>query len=326
MKLTDLTQPFRLGRRSENNQGDDLGFGTKIIAEGERLINPDGSFNIVRKGKRAWTPYLELVEMSWRRFFLLVFLSYGLLNAFFAMFFVMAGPEALTGLEAGAGMWQRFMHAFFFSVQTFTTVGYGSTSPQGMFSNVVASIDALVGLLSFALITGLFFARFSKPKSQLLFSRSAIITPYFDGQEGKQITSLQFRIANGRNNRIINILARMVITWLEDGEKGGKVRRFRALELERDQVALLPLNWTIVHPIREDSPLYGLDRSEITRAQVEVLILLEGYDETFAQNVHANGSYTCREIQWDVRFAPMYHSNGGRTVLELDRLSETIPL
>ena len=317
MKLTDLTNSLMgSNRHSSQEKENDLGFGTQITASGERLINRDGSFNIRRTGIRNWTPYMWLVEMSWPSFFGIVFLFYGLVNAFFALLFVLAGVENLNGVNGG-GFFYDFLQAFFFSIQTFTTVGYGYISPQGIPANLIASIDALVGLMAFAIATGLFFARFAKPRAQLLFSQHAIIAPY----QNSQLPSFQFRIANRRNNKIIDLTAAVTMTWIEDLD-GQKIRRFRNMELERDSVALLPLNWTIVHPIDDKSPLFRKLPRDLETMNAEFIILVEGFDETFAQQVHASGSYAWREITWSVRFQPMYHHGRGYTLLELDRIDE----
>mgnify|MGYP005666431707 CR=1 FL=1 len=315
MKLSDFI-PHK--NRAVNGSDQDLGFGTKITGSAGRLFNKDGSYNIVRRGLSVWTPYQTLVEMTWPTFFALVFLLFILVNCFFALLLVSCGPAALMGAPEGR-FFSNFLHAFFFSVQTFTTVGYGSISPQGIPANIVASIDALVGLMAFALATGLFFARFSKPKAQIIFSEKGIIAPYQD------VNAFMFRIVNPRNNKIINLEAIVTMTWIE--ERGGEtVRRFAKLELEREKVSLFPLNWTIVHPIDDNSPLYRLVCDDLTRMQTEILILIQGYDETFAQNVHLNSSYTCQEILWDVKYAKMYHAIEGQTLLYLDKLNDTIAL
>ncbi len=316
MKIKDFTASFLGNKEPEKN--DDLGFGTKLTSTGERLINRDGSFNIVRTGRRTYTLYQWLVEMSWGQFFAIVFLFYGITNALFALGFLLIGPEKLTGGTTGH-LLEDFSQAFFFSIQTFTTVGYGALNPQGIAANLLASFDALAGLLSFALITGLFFARFSKPRAQLLFSRYAIIAPYRGG------LSFQFRIANRRNNKIIDLTAQLSMTWVEDHE-GEKVRRFATMELERTQVSLFPLNWTIVHPIDEQSPLYNKSAEALEAISAEFIILIEGFDETFVQQVHANGSYTWKEMVWNTRFAPMYYHKDGMTVLELDKIDHILEI
>ncbi len=291
----------------------DLGFGTKITSAGTRLINKDGSFNIERNGARSWAPYLWLVEMSWTKFFIIVVAFYFLVNAFFAILFLMIGVEGISGLEEGNGTFSDFGSSFFFCVQTFTTVGYGALNPSNFWADILSSIVALVGLMTFALATGLFFSRFSKPRAQLLFSKIAIIAPYHDMQ------SFQFRIANKRNNNIIDVEARVTMTWIEEHNRQ-KRRRFASLSLEREKIALLPLNWNIVHPIDEESPLYSLSRSILEKMQLEFVIQIKAYDETFAQQVHANSSYTYDEISWNKKFESMYYPNGATTVLDLDKI------
>ncbi len=324
--LVNLTRPMAIripgfgnnSKRERNNpeKFEDLGFGTKYTGEGNRLINIDGSFNVRRIGLGRWTPYQDLVEMSWTRFFLLIVLFFCLVNLFFAMIFVLIGIDSLSGV-APKNIFEDLANAFFFSVQTFTTVGYGSISPQGVLVNVVASFDALVGLMSFALATGLFFARFSKPKAQIIFSERAIIAPY------RGISGFEFRIANLRNNRLINLHATVILSWLDTLNDGKKKRRFATLALERDRVNLFPLNWTIVHPIDENSPFYQKTAKELIEKEAEALVMIEGYDETYAQNVHVNRSYTANEIIWDVCFDPMYYFDDeeGTTILRLDKIS-----
>ena len=317
-RLSGILGPFSRTNKTTNGQENDLGFGTKITSDGGRLINRDGSFNVLRTGVHQWTPYQWLVEMSWLSFFGLIFAFYCISNAVFALLYLAVGIENLSGVEPGSFL-ENFSAAFFFSIQTFTTVGYGAISPISVGTNIIAATGALVGLMAFALATGLFFARFAKPKAQIVFSEHALITPY------QGITSFQFRIANIRNNRIINLQARVSMSWLEE-DKGALHRRYAFLPLERDTVFLFPLNWTIVHPIDENSPLYQKSVEELKKMHAEFIILIQGYDETFAQNVHTTSSYTCDELLTDVRFTRMYHSEKGRTILELDKIDVTIPL
>jgi inward rectifier potassium channel len=319
MKLSDFTRPFSTGRRASTTVDNDLGFGTQIGTTGGRLINRDGSYNIVRRGGSGWRPYESLVEMSWWNFLGLIILFYFIINAVFALAFLTIGIEHLSGIEATGQFWDNFTLAFFFSVQTFTTVGYGSISPIGAWANMVASIDALVGLLSFALATGLLFARFAKPQANIKFSNSALIRPYKD----TSYQSLQFQIVNRRNNKIINIEAKVVLTWIEEGRS---TRRFEMISLERHKIFLFPLNWVIVHVIDEESPLWKWNKADFQQKELEIISLLSGYDETFAQEVHANGSYTHDEIVWNRRFEPMYFSDEGKTVIDLDSIHDTIPL
>jgi inward rectifier potassium channel len=255
--------------------------------------------------------------MSWRRFLAIVLLTYFAINVVFGLGFLLIGVDNLANVSAVSTWTDQFTKAFFFSVQTFTTVGYGAIHPIGVAANLLASITALSGLMSVALATGLVFARFSQPREQIRFSAHAVIAPYLN----KNLKSLQFRIANQRDTNLINLRANVVLTWLEEADaEGNRNRRFAPLKLEREFVALFPLNWTIVHPIDEDSPLASWKKNEFCRRYSEILIMIEGYDQTYAQTIHANSSYTHEEVDWNTRFQPMYFEEADRTILHLDRI------
>lgn len=300
-------------KESENN---DLGLGTKIGAAGERLISKDGSFNVVRTGRRQWLIYEPLIEMSWARFLLIVVLVYTAINSIFALFLALLGPGALTGMN-DADFLQRLLKGFFFSMQTFTTVGYGSISPVSTAANFIAVADVMVGLISVALVTGLIFARFSRPKAHIQFSKNALIAPYNGGQ------SFQFRIVNERNNKIINLEAQVTFSWTEN-RSGETTRHYAPLKLERDKVTLFPLNWTLVHAIDEDSPLHNLTQERLQHMNAEFLVIIQGFDETFSQMVHTSSSYLDEEVLWHYRFDKMYYSEDGTVRLELDKLNDVI--
>ena len=301
-------------------QEGDFGLGDKVAREpGTRLIHTDGTFNVVRSGRSLFEPYKNLVEMSWLRFILLTILAYLLCNLLFAVGFYLIGPEQLSN-NTGYGAFEQFLGCFYFSVQTFTTVGYGTIAPISPAANALAALLALFGWIALALVTGLFFARFSRPTRLLLFSEQAILTPAL--RDGRR--SLQFRVVNKRDTNLINVRASVVATWLEKGQDGYD-RQFQPLQLERDFVPLFPLNWTVVHPIDEDSPLREWSRQDYTSRYLELLIAVEGYDQTFAQQIHLNKSYTYEELAWDVRFRPMYTEQYRTTELYVDRISDTIP-
>lgn len=299
------------GRKEQEN---DLGLGTKIGASGERLISKDGGFNVRRNGRRSWLIYEPLIEMSWGRFLLLVMAFYFAINAVFAVLLASLGPGALIGVDE-LQFSQRLLKAFFFSMQTFTTVGYGAISPHSVAANFVAVTDAMVGLIAVALVTGLVFSRFSRPKAHILFSSNALIAPYKDGK------SLQFRIVNERNNKIINLEMQVVFSWTET-HGGEATRRYTGLKLEREKVTLFPLNWTLVHAIDEDSPFNNLTPDRLSAMHAEILVIVQGFDETFSQTVHANYSYMADEVLWGYRFNKMYYSEGGVVQLELDKLND----
>jgi inward rectifier potassium channel len=311
----NLNLPFRNNKLKEAT---DLGFGTRLTGDKDRLLK-DGKFNIEKIGRKTWTPYQDLVEMSAARFSMLVVAYFGAINLVFAFLIQLAGMDCLNGAQP-AGFLQNLSQAFFFCVQTFTTVGYGGLHPACFSTNLLASVIALTGIMSAAIVTGLLFARFSRPVSSLQFSRHAIIAPYRDG-----LTSFQFRIANCRENQLINIEAKVTMSWVEDNGQGEKVRRFARLPLEIDKVVMLSLNWNIVHPIDEKSPFAGKTPEDVARMNVEVIILIEAFDESFSQTVFAQHSYCDEDLLWNVRFNPMYYpGENGRTVLDLDAIDSVV--
>ena len=298
----------------------DPGFTQQYRGSLRRIINPDGQFNVHRSGTtwRDVHPYLFMINTSWPAFAALILAGYVVANLIFALIYCGIGVEHLRGAEA-ATPFGRFLEAFFFSAQTFTTVGYGSLSPEGALADSVAAIQALIGLMAFALATGLLFGRFSRPVARIAFSKQIVVAPYRGG------TSLQFRIANRRSNNLMELEALMLLMTVEQAD-GQQLRRYKTLTLERASVQFLPLTWTIVHPIDETSPLWGKVAEDLARLQTEFLILIKGFDDTFFQTVHVRYSYRFEEIVWGARFAPAFEVDShGDMVLELERLSELRP-
>lgn len=287
-----------------------------------RAINKDGSFNVRRRGLHglAGSIYMHLVNLSWPRFWGLVALAFLTANILFALVYTVLGSDSLRAAENDIGL-GFYGKAFFFSVHTLTTVGYGDIYPLGLAANLVASAEAALGLMGFALATGLLFARFSRPNAQLVFSHRMVVAPYRDGY------SLQFRMANRRNNVLTDVLADMMLMTVEQDAEGQLRRNFVELKLERSKIFFLALTWTVVHPIDESSPLKGLKKADLERLQAEVLILIRGYDDSFTQVVNTRYSYRWEEVEWSARFAPAFDvSPAGHLVLDLDRISATSPL
>jgi len=258
-----------------------------------------------------------LLSISWLGFFGVVIASYVAINLVFAFAYLACGADALVGSGAGM-MGGRFGQAFFFSVETFATIGYGQIAPNGVPANVVVTIEALVGLMYQALATGLLFARFTRPTAAVLFSDRAVVAPYNEGQ------ALMFRIVNRRRNEIIQLEAQVLLSAMEPDGRGGAVRRYTALALERNKVTFFPLSWTIVHPIDGASPMTGRTREELERAEAEILVLLTGVDEALEQTVHARSSYRADEIVWNARFQSMFltASRGDRVSVDISRVHE----
>ena len=295
----------------------DPGLTQQVIAPLRRIINKDGTFNVRRRGTtwRDFHPYLHLINMSWLKFLSTLFLGYIVINTLFAAAYFLLGPAQLMGADAATAA-GRFLNDFFFSSHTLSTVGYGNISPKGMAANAVASFEALVGVLGFALATGLLFGRVSRPSAKIGFSDHMLVSPYQDG------TSLQFRVVNRRANSLMEIEARPMLMTV-DVQNGEARRTYNLLKLERDRVLFLPLTWTVVHPIDPESPLWGKTEEDLRRLQAEVIILIKAYDDTFAQTVLGRHSYRHDEILWGKRFAPAFSVDaGGDLVLELHKLGE----
>ncbi|MBI1791753.1 MAG: hypothetical protein HYR60_29860 [Acidobacteria bacterium] len=299
----------------------DLGFGGRIAERSRRrLLNHDGSFNVQRRGLpflRSMSLYHSLLTMSWWKFQAVVILFYFLTNAAFAAGYILCGTGAFEGSQART-LSGRFAEAFFFSVQTLATIGYGRISPHNLAANILVSAEALAGLLGFALATGLLFSRFSRPSAKLLFSARAVIAPY------RGITGFMFRVANERSNELLEVEATVV---LSQRERPGGPRRFRTLTLERSKVSFLPLHWVIVHPIDETSPLHGVTRESFEASDAEFLVLLTGIDETSSQAVHARSSYHHSEIVWEAKFADMFReSPDGTIAIDLRKIHDVEPV
>ena len=212
----------------------------------------------------------------------------------------------------GGGSYENFLQCFFFSFQTFTTVGYGHIAPRGDLLSLIAALEAMTGLMIFAIITGLLYGRFAKPTAKILYSDNIIVAPFANGH------SFQFRVVNKRKSIIMDISATVLVSFQEKG----KNRTYAPLELERSKVTLFPLNWTIVHPVDEKSPLYRKSQEELSRLDTEFIIVLKGFDETFSQDVHSLYSYQYEEIIWGAAFEPMYSTANDRSVvLDFSKLS-----
>ena len=302
-------------KQREPNINDDLGLGNKLTGNYKRLMHKGGKPMVQRVGEQAFHPYQVLVEMSWGKFILSIFVFYLVINALFGLLYVALGNHTLSGIEVH-GFKDSFLKAFFFSIQTFTTVGYGAVAPACWTSNVIASIEALFGLMIFALATGLFYARFARPQKSVRFSQNAVIAPYHGH------TGLMFRFVNIGNNELIELKIQVSLTFLEK-ENGVTHRKYMTLKLERDQVALFPFNWTVVHPIDEESPLYGKTEADCKQMNLEIMAFLRGYDATSGQLMHKNESYSYEDFIWNAKFVSMYHADKEKgTVLELNKLHD----
>src|SRR5438552_13512939 len=323
MTSSTVVQPSTSATSAPQEEFRDLGFGTEV-ARGtrRRLLNRDGSFNVVRDALdplSSLSLYHWLLTISWPRFLAFISGSYIIVNVFFAVAFLLLGPDALqssTGDFAGTA----FYRAFFFSVDTFATIGYGNIIPVGVVPNTLVTIEALLNIVGVALATGLMFARFSRPSARIIYSRNAIVAPYRDK------TALEFRIANARTSQLIDVRVQAILTKIER-VNGSTIRKFYELELERNRVVFFPLSWTVVHPISPESPMWGLKHADLMEADAELLVLLIGTDENLSQIVHSRSSYEAGEIVWGAKFVNMFmrSETEGIIGMNLNRIHDTEP-
>jgi inward rectifier potassium channel len=299
----------------------DLGLGGKLSERSHaRLLNRDGSFNVRRNNLSPFHPYNvyhTLVSLPVPRVLLLMVAGYFATNLLFATMYWLAGPDAIAG--AASSPLARFEDCVFFSVQTLATIGYGKLVPNTRAANVLVAIEALVGLLGFAILSALLFARFARPTAKIRFSRHAVIAPYQNGW------ALMFRLVNLRNHDLTDVHAVVSLArWVDDA--GRRRRRFDQLTLERDFIIFMPLHWVVVHPITDTSPLRGLTAEAFAGAEPEVVCLITADDETFAQTVHAKSSYDKTDIVWGARFRDMYLPETDRVTIDLNRLNDYEPV
>jgi len=276
----------------------EIGFGSKNYNESVRFLNQNGTVNVRRKVSDkhiGFDLYHWLLGISWPQFFGLVFVSYVIVNTIFAVIYYIIGADKFGGLDVGSGS-EKFYQLFFFSAQTLTTVGYGHIYPNSVFPSTISSIESMLGLMGFALVTGILYGRFSKPRADLQYSNEAIIAPY------KEITGLMFRVANKKQNELIETECQVILAI---NNTDTQRRDFHFLELERSKINLLPLTWTVVHPIEDKSPLYGLSENDLKNRDVEFIVLIKSITDTYFQTVYSRMSYKYSELVWNVKFVPM---------------------
>ena len=294
------------------------GFGINASSYGGRFITKSGNANVKRTGiglldSISW--YHTMLNIPRWKFMVIIVGFYFFVNFLFASIYYSIGVEHLNGVVAISTM-EKFGQTFFFSIQTFTTVGYGHISPSGFMTSFVAAVEALFGLLSFAIATGLFYGRFSKPKEFIRFSENAIIAPYADG------TALMLRMTPFKNTNLTDAEAKITMGMILD--EGGKlVNKFYTLDLELAKVNSLTLSWTLVHPITESSPLYNFTKEDYEAIDGEILVFLKVFDDMFSTTVAKRTSYAFSEIVYGAKFIPMFSrsNDDNKTILHIDKLN-----
>lgn len=311
----------KLNKRAQINN--ETGLGTNTALGGGRFFTKNGEANVEVRGLHFWQRlnlYHTMLSMKRWKFLLSIMLFFIGMNLFFACIYLLIGIEHLNGLVANSAG-EKFGEAFFFSAQTFTTVGYGRINPVGFITSFVASLEALTGLMSFALATGLLYGRFARPRSFIRYSKNALFSPFKDG------VALMFRMVPYTKNYLVNVEVKvtMAMKIFEDGVMKNK---FFNVPLDIAKASTMTANWTLVHPINEDSPIFQFSKEDMASAEVELLVFVQGFDESFSNTVISKASYTFEEFVFGAKFVPMYHPNetNDKTILHLDRLDLFAPI
>jgi inward rectifier potassium channel len=282
-----------------------------------RITIQDGRF---KPETRAWysywrDPYHLLLIVRWPIFLLLIALAYIGINGLFAAAYLLGGDN-IANARPGS-----FSDAFFFSVQTFASIGYGAMTPKTFYANVLVSFEAWVELLSLAVITGLAFARFSKPTARVLFSEVAVIAPH------QGVPTLMFRAANERRNQVLEAQMLVYVMMDEVSAEGNRMRRFYDLNMTRSRTPSFVLTWTAMHPIDEQSPLYGLSQESLLQAQATFSVSLSGIDETVNQTIYARYTYTAQDIRENYRFVDIFSDTPeGHREIDYSKFHDVVPI
>jgi len=298
----------------------DPGLGTQYNSEVKRLVNPDGTYNMRRHGALRGVKdlYKHLIEAKWWTFLFYAFLYYVVINVFFALLYLMVGVDGISGLNPDI---PNFFNTFFFSVQTFTSLGYGAMSPLSFGANLIETLESFAGLMSIALITGLLYGRFSRPKSKIAFSKNILITPYKDGN------AVMFKMVNKRDSILLNATVKAILI-MDQGDGENKFNKtYAQLELELDKINFFPLTWTLVHAITEDSPFYGFTVNQLKERNAEVLVLVEAFDETHSQNITEKSAYGSDQWLEGYKFDRNFRiGKDGKLDLFINELDKLVPL
>ncbi|PDS26233.1 ion channel [Flavobacterium branchiophilum] len=298
------------------------GFGNQASEFENRFINKNGNANVIKSGisfldSISW--YHLMLTVSKRNFIFALLMGFILINTIFASLYYFIGIEHLNGINKTSSQLEQLAQAYFFSAQTFTTVGYGHISPKGFLTSMLAALEALIGLLSFALATGLFYGRFSKPKAFILFSQHAIIAPYKSGK------ALMVRLVPFKNISLIDAEVQITAGIIIE-ENNTRVNKFFTLDLEMNQIASLNLNWTLVHEITEQSPFYGFSQEDFAQTKGEIIVYFKAFDDMYSNTVSIKTSYIFEEIIYDAKFEKMYYNTPKGIILEIDKLNQITKL
>jgi inward rectifier potassium channel len=297
-------------------QEKDLGFGKKGTSNYTRFIQKNGDINAGKKGLPFFRPYdfyHWLTNINWGIFLGVVFISFIVINLIFATLYTVIDKNALSIIADN--FTDRFWDSFFFSVQTITTVGYGAISPVSNLAKIISSIESFIGLLGFALVTGLLYGRFSKPNTKIKYSTKILVSPFKDGK------ALMFKMANLRSSKLIEAEVKMLLNYTKENK-----RLFSDLELQINKINFFALSWTVVHPITNESPFKNLTSKDIEEMDVEIIILVKAFDDTFSQTVYSRNSYKYDEFVWNAKFNSSIFEEDGMMNIDLDKIDDYVLL
>lgn len=256
--------------------------------------------------------YHTLLKISWLRLFMFYILFFVSINFIFAGLYVMV-PGSITSTA------HDFQNAFFFSVQTFSTVGYGTIAPQNIYGNLIVVLEIMTGVISLAVTTGLIFAKFSKPTSKIIYSKNLLLTKY----DGENV--LMFRMANARSNHIISAKVELHYLYPSVSAEGISIFRFAPLKLQRDYTPIFSLSWSVFHPVDAESPLYGKSAEEIRALNYEFIVILNGTDGTFSQSIYNTNNYSNRDILMNHHFVDILERlPDGTRVIDYQKFDQTV--
>lgn len=295
------------------------GFDNTTNRSSGRVLGKNGKTNVKKIGISRMSQlsiYHTLIEMPLSHFLILCVLGFIVVNVLFGTLYFFLNP-AKIGIDMSHTQGLQFLECIFFSAQTITTVGYGRVNPQSIPTGIIASFEAFIGLLSFAVLTGLIYGRFARPQAFLKFSHHALISPF---KEGK---ALMVRLASYKNNSLTDLEANMIVGMRMKGRESTFVNYYPC-KLDIAHITSLALSWTLVHPINDESPLYDLTMQDFEEKQLEILVFIKGFDEHFSNIVKARTSFHYSEVIDNAKFNIMFkQSEDGRTtLLELDKLND----
>jgi inward rectifier potassium channel len=287
-----------------------------------RLLNREGELNVHKDTLNSFVVYNHLLKVTWQRLLLYAFTAFIIINLFFSIcYFSVGGINCLKNVVDRPSFWQELMDVFFFSTQTFTTVGYGHVFPSCLGANFIAAMESFTGWIFFSVVTGLFYAKFTQPQVEVRLSDVAVIENFKDGY------GFKFMLANEYENKLVDLEVTLDLIKLEMVD-GRYKKRFYQLFLFRKRIPYLSVPWTVVHPIDEKSPLYGLTKEEFDRDRLEFFVQVKAFDEAHRQIIFKEFSYFGNEeVMWGHKFVNIQrYTETGALKLNMKRFGKVLPV